>query len=493
MRLFFTFTLIIFSYVASFAQFTTPDTGVRWTLEELSTQADSVVIATDSGYHILQPIIVSASDTLVVNEGPIIQFNADVLVTVFGGFVATPTGRLRFLPAEEVESFHGFRFEEGSFVRLSNIDFYKAGGLRSLNRDFMIDNCTLKEFNIRLNTGGALEVSRGNPQILNCTFEDNARAAISSAANARVSPLIFGCQFLRNSTQNTNRPQINLGPSAEGDTTKIINNMVIGEYIMAGGIAFSSLLSIEADVLIQGNFVQNNRYGIAITGNGIRSTISNNIILDNNIQNLPLLGGSGININTSASGFNHAVITGNTIAGNLWGITLQGNSTANLGDDDGVVGDNTFRENGNEGNLYALFNNTPNEVPAMHNCWREGEEVNEALIEEVISHQVDDPTLGEVLFIPFKECITTSAYEDQPLGAIKVYPNPVYNWITLEKVPEGSTIQLWHVSGSLAATYQGLTHSETIHWSLNHLAPGMYILQVRQGGAISSKKLQINP
>jgi parallel beta-helix repeat protein len=492
MRLIFTFTLFIVSYLSLYAQYTTPNTGVKWTLLELSQQSDSVVLVTDSGYHILQPIIVSVSDTLMVDSGPMVVFNTDVLITVFGGFVATPTERIAFVPAEGADSFLGLRFEEGSYARLSHIDFFKAGGIRSLNRDFVIDNCTLKEFNIRLNTGGALEVSRGNPQVLNCTFEDNARAAISSAANARVSPFIFGCQFLRNSTQNTNRPQINLGPSAEGDTTKIINNMVIGEYTMAGGIAFSSLLSIEADVLIQGNYVQNNRYGIAITGNGIRSTIANNILLDNNIQNLPLLGGSGININTSASGFNHAIITGNTIAGNLWGITLQGNSTANLGDNEGVSGDNTFRDNGNEGSLYALFNNTPNEIPAMHNCWREGEEVNEALIEEVIAHQVDDPALGEVIFVPFKECITTSTSGNLALESIKVYPNPTHNWITIERAPEGSIIQLWHISGSLAATYPAPVQGDTIHWPLSNMAPGMYILQVRHGGATSSQKLQIN-
>ncbi len=107
-----------------------------------------------------------------------------------------------------------------------------------------------------------------------------------------------------------------------------------------------------------------------------------------------MLGGSGINLNGSASSF--TVIEGNEIRNNLWGVTVQGEFGVDLGTPDdkgGSQGLNTFSNNGNGGQVYALFNNTPNSISAKNNCWIEGQESTVAQVEEVISHQVDDAEL----------------------------------------------------------------------------------------------------
>ena len=44
----------------------------------------------------------------------------------------------------------------------------------------------------------------------------------------------------------------------------------------------------------------------------------------------------------------------------------------NLGDTAAATynpGNNTFENNGNGGNTIAFYNNTPNAVSAMNNCW----------------------------------------------------------------------------------------------------------------------------
>src|SRR5690606_23933618 len=111
-------------------------------------------------------------------------------------------------------------------------------------------------------------------------------------------------------------------------------------------------------------------YGITVTGSNVRALITNNIITDNNTQGNPNLGGSGINLNGGVT--NVSIVSGNRITGHLWGITLQNAVMTNLGDTAAASfnpGGNSFAGNGNGGVVYALYNNTPNAVPAMNNCW----------------------------------------------------------------------------------------------------------------------------
>ncbi|RYD75875.1 MAG: hypothetical protein EOP53_15765, partial [Sphingobacteriales bacterium] len=73
---------------------------------------------------------------------------------------------------------------------------------------------------------------------------------------------------------------------------------IIGDptKIMVGGIAASSLLGNPNKVVIDGNTIRDNRYGITVVGANSSGFIRNNIIEDNDTQNSPNLGGSGISI-----------------------------------------------------------------------------------------------------------------------------------------------------------------------------------------------------
>jgi hypothetical protein len=92
--------------------------------------------------------------------------------------------------------------------------------------------------------------------------------------------------------------------------------------------------------------------------------------------------------------------------GGLWGITAPtGAPNINLGKvedptaEDYNPGNNTFVNNGNGGVLYDLFNNGTATIWAQGNTWNVDEQTEEK-IEEVIYHQVDDPSKGLVIFMP---------------------------------------------------------------------------------------------
>src|SRR5699024_10519934 len=122
------------------------------------------------------------------------------------------------------------------------------------------------------------------------------------------------------------------------------------------------------------------------------------------------LGGSGISVNSTED--NQTIIAvDNQIRGNLWGITIIGQGSMNLGDDEDNTGGNVFSDNGNNGETFALYNNTPNTIMAKHNCWIEGEEITLDDAAEVIFDQADDPSLGEVIYDPMSSECSLSVQE----------------------------------------------------------------------------------
>ncbi len=264
-----------------------------------------------------------------------------------------------------------------------------------IGTEMLFEDCTIRHFNMS-NTSAAINLHSSNPVIRHCLFLENAGAAIGGGANIQNSPQILYNEFISNGTANTNRPQINLGPGAT-DTLKIIGNYIEGEFEMAGGIAVANLMSVgHTTALVRDNVVVNNRYGYAGMGSQITSIVQNNHFIDNNIQGQPMLGGSGLNFMGGIT--NTAIIRGNVITGNLWGITIQNNARPNLGEEDNeLTGFNVIEENGNSGSIYGLYNNTPEAIFAQFNHWGTGDEGEAA---GYIIDQDDDPSLGPVTYLP---------------------------------------------------------------------------------------------
>jgi hypothetical protein len=482
-----TLTLIL-SFSIALAQYTTPGTGVDWTLDDVATASPATVSVNGTVYTLSANLTVAATDILRINSDITLEIAAGVRVTVLGqGSFFIDADQVLVTAVNQASPYDGFRFEEFADVDIQNTTFQFGGGLQVLTETFTLNNCILQNNVSGVATGATVTLSRGVPVITNNVFLYNANPAISSGANQSVSAYIFNNYIEGNNLTNNNRPQINIGATRVNDTLKIIQNTIVGDRDLdqAGGIAVANLVGGALRVIIEGNVIIDNRYGITVVGPNSYALIKDNIIEDNDTQGSPNLGGSGINLNAPTGGMT-ADITGNQIRRNLWGVTIQGPVAANFGDDDDNPGLNVFSENGNNGEIFALYNNGPNTISAKHNCWVEGVEGTLAEAEDVIFHQVDDPTLGEVIFDPIF-CENLSIVEVNP-DAVVVYPNPAKNQVILQNQQHFETITFYNVSGQKVLTTSLMEGNNTIRFDL---PAGVYFVALEGGGNQTVKKIVV--
>lgn len=462
------------------AQYTTPNTGVDWTLDDVAIASPTTITISGSTYTLLENITVSVNDILRIPTDLTLQIEVGVRITVFGTFLVEANATT-ITAVNQVNPYDGFRFEEFSVINIQNATIEHGGGLQVLTEDFVLNNSILQFNSAGVATGGVVALSRGIPLITNNQFLFNATPAISSAANTQVSAYIFNNYIEGNNQINNNRPQINMGATRTLDTLKIIQNTIIGDRTkeQVGGIAVANLVGGALRVIIENNTIKDNRYGMTIVGPNAFGRIKDNIIEDNNTQNNPNLGGSGINLNAPTGG-QEIIASGNKIRRNLWGVTLQGQSNANFGDDQDNPGLNVFSENGNTGEIFALYNNTPNVLLAKNNCWVEGGEGTLAEAETVIFHQVDDNTLGEVIFDPIN--CEVLGLNEVTIENFVIYPNPATNSITFDNVNSYEKIEIFGVHGNLIFNQKIIFGTNTI---LLSLPSGIYFTR------FSNKKSQV--
>ena len=276
------------------------------------------------------------------------------------------------------------------------------------------------------------------------------------------------------------------------DTTYIIGNTVKGDrnLDLVGGVSVSSLLSVHLNAVIDSNLVRHNRYGITMAGTNIKGQINGNIIDSNDSQGTPMLGGSGISLNSSTGNLN-VTAAYNEINHNLWGITLIGKASINLGDTLTATyseGKNKFSGNGNAGTIYALYNNTDGAISALNNCW-ESDTTLGLTAEDVIFHVNDDATLGEVRYNPVWDCQGESGVglENFTLNSINVFPNPSTGQVNVD-LPGPGTLHVYDLKGTLHYTAEldaGLSKLQTA------LPNGIYAVKLILGGKQYTQKLVI--
>jgi len=482
----FTFLFFCVSIFQLAAQYTTPNTGVDWTLDDIAIASPTTITISGSTYTLLENITVSVNDILRIPTNLTLQIEAGLRITVFGSFLVEANATT-ITAVNQANPYDGFRFEEFSVINIQNATIEYGGGLQVLTEDFILNNSIL-QFNIAgVATGGVVAFSRGIPEITNNQFLFNATPAISSAANTQVSAYIFNNYLEGNNQTNNNRPQINMGATRTLDTLKIIQNTIIGDRTkeQVGGIAVANLVGGALRVIIEDNIIKDNRYGMTIVGPNAFGRIKNNIIEDNNTQNNPNLGGSGINLNAPTGG-QEIVASGNKIRRNLWGVTLQGQSNANFGDDQDNPGLNVFSENGNSGEIFALYNNTPNVLSAKNNCWVEGGEGTLAEAETVIFHQVDDPSLGEVIFDPINCEIL--GLDEITIKDFVFYPNPATNSITFDNVNSFEKLEIFGMQGNVISSQKIVSGTNRISLSL---PSGIYFTRFSNEKSQVIKKLLV--
>lgn len=477
---------ILISFVAS-AQYVSPGTGVVLTLDDIVTASPTTVTVDEGEYTIHEDITISATDTLNIEEDFVIAMAEDVLITIAGTFNLDGGEEGALFTAVDIEApFKGFRFEQGSTISLRNATFEYGGGLRVLTENFLVEWCVFMDIvGGGATTSAVIQLSRGVPIIQHNLIGHNYIPAIGSGANVPVSPFIFDNMILDNNLDNTNRPQINLGVSLADTPTIIRDNLIIGniDAPMAGGIALANLVGGNLNGEISGNIVAENRYGITVIGKADDVRIFDNIIEANNTQNQPMQGGSGISISSGSSG-NPVQIYGNEFRENLWGITVI-DAKVNLGDGDQNPGNNIFADNGNNGEIVALYNNSSFEIQAKNNCWIEGAESTYDEVEAVIVHAADDPTLGEVFFDPF--LCGVLGVEDFAVESFSFYPNPSTDAIYFNN-KDFESVAIYDLGGRLISETQIISGENKLQLNL---AQGVYVLKFSNNNNTISRKLII--
>ncbi|MBS1492017.1 MAG: T9SS type A sorting domain-containing protein [Bacteroidetes bacterium] len=306
-------------------------------MDDLVTNSGGVVTFGSGYYTVNDTIKVKAGDTLYINTDITVKFAAGRSLACAGTLYFNPPTGILFTPVDTTTKFSGVRIDSSNSSVIRKLTLEYSVALRVNDGSAIVDSCIFSNNGLIASnfTNAAIVVLRTNNRmtVSNCQFLNNYRAAIQSGSNISTPMTITDNYFIGNDRLLVNTPQINLANSGVGDTIKITNNTLLKPSTNCGGISFLSS-SGQLNAIVTGNVIKNNRYGINVQGgNSITYVrIAYNQIDSNNIQNSPSLGGSGIACSggTAVSQPN-TIITGNLIRWNLWGVTIQNRHKPNLG------------------------------------------------------------------------------------------------------------------------------------------------------------------
>lgn len=436
----------------AYADYSTPNTSVKWSLNDLVTNSGGNVTFTSGEYRVSGIITISATDTLSITTDEVVKFDSGFHLLVKGSLKIDPPTSVVFTASNQTKGFNGIRFDmsAASVIRKLTLEYAISCNVTDCSPIF--DSCIFQYNNVHnTNTtfgNGSISLFRSKAVITNCKFLNNKRAAIQSGGNIENPIYVSNCLFSGNNTTNQNVPQINMGGSG-ADTIKILNNQFLAASTNSGALGFLPTLGAVVHVVITGNLIQNNRYGINLQGgSAVNALVSYNIIEGNNTAGNPATGGSGIAFSGgSSTSHQNSIVTGNIIKGNLWGITIQGGAKPNLGNlsnaDTTDDGKNWFYGNSNTNASTPgihLYNNSPDDITAQGNYWGSNDPV---AVEASIFHKTDQNTLGLVDYssnvLPVRlVSFTATVKEDRTLLKWKVAAEAALDRYEVERSINGT-------------------------------------------------------
>jgi len=399
--------LLSLAWTAAFAQYKTAGDGTTYDIQKLAHIAGTGIISYElaegepATYELTSTITIAQGDRFVMDDGIQLRFGANVSLTVEGEADFQSTHSNTFQYSSESDTGASVCIKSATTTEVTNCTFVGVGlelmGTGATNvrqcRFYRHDGSTAAALYF-ISAGAASTIE-------DCHFEACRKAAIGSAANASQPLIIVDCTFVRNSAANGNIPQINI---TAAKPLQVIGCTITGnpDNTMVGGLGISNFMSYDADISISRCTITDNRYGIGLVGPAASISITDNRLVNNRHEVNPMNGGSGISLYDPYQQ-THAILTGNHIEGSLWGVTVIGCRHVNLGNleegPDLNPGRNVFRNNGFDGQLYDLYNNSTQTVYAQGNTWNVSQQTQE-LIETVIYHRHDNPSLGEVIYWP---------------------------------------------------------------------------------------------
>ncbi len=475
----FTFLIVGSSiFAANAADYQTTGDGSTYTLASLSKIDGSGVVQDGETFTLSNSVIIAKGDKFEMEDGVTVRLGDGVQLKIEGTAdfdVAVPVTITRASEADEPQGIYYFNDETTEPIVVKNLNFEYAGLRWWVTTSVAIDNCSFKYGNGSQSSSGELSLGKADAsfEITNCEFADNDVPAIGGGATNSCGVLIDNCTFTGNNKAATRlNPQVNL--TVGGDLDVVVRNCTItgSQSAYTGGMVISQMMAIEGtnNVTVENVEIRDNAYGLALYG-GMKATVKNCQIIDNKYPTSAMSGGAGISL-YAYSGSPGIVATGNHIEGNLWGVTVLGGLDVNFGkiDDKNAAdynpGENEFVNNGNNGVVYELYNNSTLTVYAQGNTWN-GETTDAAKIEDMIYHKLDDSSLGEVIYMPSGDAGVTSA----------AVSNAYFDGKNKQIIAAaGSVLEVYTPSGNLLerVTSNGRT-------DLSTLARGLYLVRVADG------------
>jgi len=418
--------------IAFAEEYATPGQGRSYTFADLAEYTEEVT-AEGNIYTVTADFTLSETDTLKLQSGEQVGLADGVTITVDGVLDFQPTSAAIVTRANAEAAPKGFRVTgDSAMLKLRNVTFeYVAFNYMSYKPISAI-NCSFSYASTQLTSTGAIALLHNTAGNLfeGCRFIQNASSAIGGSATTVMGMTIENCYFYDNNTSNVNKPQINL--IGGGDSDIIIRNCsFIGTgRTMVGAIGFMNYyVAGTNNYIIENNLIQGHRYGIGAYSYSypLNFIVRNNVIINNDAETNPNNGGSGLSFYDYGSGMISVYAEGNRIEGNIWGVTVLGSPAAiNFGKtedptaEDYNPGNNVFKNNGNGGVLYDLYNNTSNALTiyAQGNIW--GVEQQDSIsIASVVWDSNDQGGKGEIIFAQPKltpTAVTQLAAEANPIA-----------------------------------------------------------------------------
>lgn len=153
--------------------YTTPGTGVNWSLDDLVTNSPETVSFQNGEYIVHQDFTVAINDTLNFISGNILKLEGGVKIAIGGvlNSIGTEEEMVIIDAIDDSNPYNGFNFENGSFINIKYSSIQNGGGLRVLTPNFILTNSYLAH-NVKgqINTGATVSLYRGKPLIEGMCF-----------------------------------------------------------------------------------------------------------------------------------------------------------------------------------------------------------------------------------------------------------------------------------------------------------------------------------
>ena len=407
------------------ADFTTSGDGSEYDFEKLSTISGSGVEKADGVYVVNGTITIAAGDRFKIDNGAAIEFGNDGELVIQGTADLQAESPTTLRRHGNSTGCIGISLQSSNITKVSNLQFDYVGLRGQGTAGMDVSRCSFTNHSGSVSSALFTGGSGASFVIRECTFDHCQKAAIGGAANFVCPLIIEDCTFTYNSQANGNVPQLNLTASED----IVIRDCVItgdSTLTMVGGIGIANWYGTAGmHASISGCNISDNRYGITTMG-VMEVEITDNTLVNNKFEQNANNGGSGISLYDPYYK-QKAIITGNHIERSLWGITVIGCGEVNLGktevspeSPDYNPGNNVFKDNGNGGTAYDLYNNSSNTVYAQGNIWSVPVQDAEN-IETVVFHKNDNPSLGEVIFLPAGDATAIQAIKGEKKTNTGIY------------------------------------------------------------------------